>query len=55
MLFAQGFGESVFWSFVFLAIGLGAVGRLFKKFDTGGQVQDAAKKGIINVISRWLK
>lgn len=40
-----------------LLIGLGSWGlrKFFKQFDADGSVHAAARKGVVNLIGRWLK
>jgi hypothetical protein len=39
----------------FVSLGMLAIRRIFAKFDNDGAVKGAAKKGIVNIITRWLK
>lgn len=55
MLFASFFGEGLLNGFIIIAIGGWCIQRWLKKIDTDGSVKDAARKGVINQIGKWLK
>ncbi len=57
MLFAaaQSFSEAVFWTLMFVGVGIWSARRLFGQFDSKGEIKGAAQKGIISMIGRWLK
>jgi len=55
MIFAQSFGEGVFYTFAFLAWGLWAARKLLRDSDKDGAIRGAAKGGVIRLIGRWLK
>ena len=55
MLFAQSFSEGVFWTMMFIGVGLWAARKLLRESDKDGAIRGAAKDGIIRVITRLLK
>jgi hypothetical protein len=55
MILAQSFSEGLFWTLMFIGVGLWAARKLLRDSDKDGAIRGAAKDGIIRVISRWLK
>ena len=55
MLFASSVSEGVFWTLMFVGVGIWAMRRIFGQFDSKGEIKGAAQKGIISMIGRWLK
>ena len=54
MLFAA-IGDGFIGFLIVMAFGAWGTARMFKKFDSGGAVKGAARKGVVNLIGKWLK
>lgn len=55
MLFAMTVEQHVFCMLLFFILAMYGFKKLMRDVDTDGTVKDAARKGIVNIISRWLK
>jgi hypothetical protein len=55
MLLATSFGDTLFGLIILFSLGMMGLRQFLGKFDTDGSVKDAARKGIVNQISKWLK
>ena len=51
----DGGGSYVVTGFLILGFGLWVICRQLKKADPEGKVKNAAKEGLVRVLSRWLK
>ena len=55
MLFASSFGDGFLLLVLMVSIGLWSMKRLMSKFDTGGAVKGAAKKGAFKLLGRLFR
>ena len=55
MLFAMTAEQHFFGMLTLFFLGLWGFKRFMGKFDTDGSVKDAARKGLVNQIGKWLK
>ncbi len=55
MLFATASSSGFLDFLIFMGIGILCIRTLWRRYDNDGAVKDATKKGLINVIGRWLK
>lgn len=55
MIFAMTFEQNVFGMLLLFFLGLMGLKKFIKNNDPNGEVGNAARKGIVNLIGRWLK
>jgi hypothetical protein len=55
MLLATSFGDGFLGLILIFSLGMMGLRQFLGKFDTDGSIKDAARKGLINQIGKWLK
>jgi hypothetical protein len=54
-MFDSSFGQLCGGWLIILGLAIIGVRKMARSFDSDGAVKDAAKKGVVNLIGRWLK
>jgi hypothetical protein len=51
----QSLGEATWMTLAFVGMGIWALNRMFKKFDSEGKIKKTAEAGVVGLISRWFQ